>query len=287
VSLPRFAVNPRWEDLPATTALLNGFPRNYLVHDYETTLSIKSVARGEAWYSTPEGRYRVTPDVFLVLNRGQHYAMEVDAATDTETLCPFFAPGFVESAASRPELDSVDLERPVEFCERLYPMTGPVGDMLRSMRAALRGGVGPSHWVEDRFHDLAGSLLALRDDALRETSRFPGSRQSTREELYRRLYRARDFLHSCFSEPVTVADAARVAALSPFHFHRTFREAFGCSPMQYVQARRLEVARRMLLAGEDVTTVAMAVGFESLGSFSALFRRRLGVPPSAWRKKQD
>jgi len=54
--------------------------------------------------------------------------------------------------------------------------------------------------------------------------------------------------------------------------------------MQFVQRRRLDVARRLLLETEDeVTSVCLAVGFESLGSFSALFKRRFGVSPRRFR----
>jgi AraC family transcriptional regulator len=255
----RFAVNPRWPDLPNTTALLHGHPRDYSVSDYRTTLSIKSVRKGSAWYETPDGRYLVTPDTFLILNEGQHYAMEVDAAWNTETFCPFFQPGFVRAG---------------EFPERLYPMRGAVADALRSFGSVP---------LEDTFYDLADGLVGLRCDVRRESQSFPGLRAATREEMYRRLYRARDFLYCCYREPVSVADAARIAAMSPFHFQRMFKNAFGLSPMQFVQRRRLDIAHQLLTTGEEVTSVCLAVGFESLGSFSALFKREFGVPPSKVR----
>lgn len=256
----RFAVNPRWTDLPLCSALLNGYPRDYTVASYQTTLSIKSVVRGAAWYETPQGRYLVTPDVFLVLNHGQEYSMEVEASSKTETLCTFFQPGFV---------------KPVEFCERLYPMTGRVARIIRRIRPEL---------LEDSFYDLADALLELRDDARRESVTFPGLRAATREEMYRRLYRARDFLYSCYADALSVADAADIAALSPFHFQRMFKQAFGISPMQFLQRRRLDVARQLLAESEeDITSICMSVGFESLGSFSWLFSRRFGHSPRAYR----
>ncbi len=258
MSVPfRFAVNPRWPDLPHTSALLHGFPRDYSVSGYRTTLSIKSVRRGSAWYETPDGRYRVTPDVFLVLNEGQRYSMEVDARSNTETFCPFFQPGFVRAG---------------EFCERLYPMRGRIAAALRSAYDLP---------LEDTFYELGDALIELRGDAQKESLSFPGRRAATREEMYRRLYRARDYLYCCYAEPLTVADAARTAAMSPFHFQRAFRQAFGITAMQFLQRRRLDVAREMLEAGDDVTTVCLAVGFESLGSFSALFKRKFGASPSA------
>ncbi len=257
----RFAVNPRWSDLPLCSALLHGFPRDYTVSDYRTTLSIKTVRRGSAWYETRDGRYLVTPDTFLVLNEGQRYSMEVDAASKTETFCPFFQPGFVRAR---------------ELPERLYPMRGRVAEALRSF-----GNVP----LEDPFFELAEALIELRGDARKEIDSFPGLRASTREEMYRRLYRARDFLYSCYAEPLSVDDAAHVAAMSPFHFQRMFKSAFGISPMQFLQRRRLDIARQLLASTEDdVTSICLSVGFESLGSFSTLFKRTFGVPPSQIRR---
>lgn len=284
----RFAVNPSWSDLPNVNGILNAVVRQpYTVADYRTTLSVKTVRRGEARYETPNGRYLVTSDVFLVLNRDQHYAMDVDPAAGAETFCPFFAPGFLESAAAGGKLDDPGAHRPVEFCERLYPMNGAMQTIVDSMHRAIREKQATAAWIEERFHDLAGAMLMLRDGTRREAESFPGLRAATRAELYRRLFRARDFIHSCYAEPLTVAEIARVATLSPFHLHRTFKQAFGVTPMQCLQRRRLEVARERLLGGSPVTFVASSVGFESLGSFSALFRRRFGQSPASFRKKQD
>jgi len=78
-----------------------------------------------------------------------------------------------------------------------------------------------------------------------------------------------------------------VAALSPFHFQRMFKQAFGRTPMQVLQTARLEAARRLLAhTGDDITSICFAVGFESLGSFSWLFRRRFGISPRAFRENR-
>ena len=66
-----------------------------------------------------------------------------------------------------------------------------------------------------------------------------------------------------------------------------FKQAFGQTPMQFLQARRLDEARR-LLSGTDqpVTAICLAVGFESLGSFSWLFRKRFGLSPRQFRVRR-
>src|SRR5262249_291233 len=117
-----------------------------------------------------------------------------------------------------------------------------------------------------------------------EVGRFPGLRAATRAELYRRLHRGRDFIRSCYAQPLRVAQIARVAHLSPFHFQRMFRLAFGQTPMQFLQEQRLAAARRLLLTTDQaVTAVCLAIGFESPGSFSWLFRKRFGVSPRSFR----
>lgn len=101
---------------------------------------------------------------------------------------------------------------------------------------------------------------------------------------HRNLCRARDLLTQ--PEPVSIADAAREAAMSPYHFIRRFEALFGTTPAQYRTAARLDRAKRLLAAGDlSVTDVCLEVGFSSLGSFSDLFARRVGVPPSAFRRR--
>lgn len=285
----RFRLNPRSRDLPHCSAVLNGRGTHYEVHDYRTTLSLKSVVRGAARYHTPQGQYLLTPETFLILNDGQRYslAFEGHGQVHTETLCPFFQHGFLEQAgafaAAGPEhhLDDIDRATPaLDFCERLYPKAGAVARTLASLDAGLRGPHATAPWLEDRMYSLAQSLAALRFQVRREADGFPGLRPSTRMELYHRLYRGRDFLLSCYDRPLTVAAAASVAGLSPFHFQRMFKLAFGQTPMQFLQQARLEAARRLLArTGDDITTICFAVGFESLGSFSWLFRKRFGASP--------
>lgn len=100
-----------------------------------------------------------------------------------------------------------------------------------------------------------------------------------------RLARARDLLRGACDAPLTVADAAREAALSPCHFIRTFKAVFGETPRQVRIDARIELARRMLaMETASVTEICNAVGFSSLGSFSHLFAQRMGVAPSAYRR---
>ena len=85
--------------------------------------------------------------------------------------------------------------------------------------------------------------------------------------------------------PAPIAAVARHAGISPYHFIRMFEATFGVTPHRYRTGVRLERARRLLASGAPVTQVCMELGFSSLGSFSALFARRVGEAPSRYQRR--
>jgi AraC-like DNA-binding protein len=101
----------------------------------------------------------------------------------------------------------------------------------------------------------------------------------------RHLLRARDLIDARYAEPLDVAAIARAAHASPAHFSRSFRDAFGETPHQYLLTRRMERAKHLLRSTNlSVTEVSLEVGFRSLGSFSATFKRSVGVTPTRYRR---
>ena len=97
-------------------------------------------------------------------------------------------------------------------------------------------------------------------------------------DVQERLRRARRFIDECYDLPLDLNQISRQACLSRFHFLRLFRDTFETTPHQYLIQRRIEKAKELLRLKEmSVTDVCFEVGFESLGSFSALFRRCVGT----------
>ena len=100
----------------------------------------------------------------------------------------------------------------------------------------------------------------------------------------RHLVRARDLADARFADRLTVADMAAAAMLSPAHFSREFRKAFGETPHQYLLTRRLQRASELLRHTDwTVADICMRVGLESVGSFTSSFRRMFGMTPTAYR----
>lgn len=107
----------------------------------------------------------------------------------------------------------------------------------------------------------------------------------TVEDLVR-LRRTRDRMDREYAEPLDIAALARTALMSPGHFQRSFRAAYGETPYAYLMTRRIERAKALLRRGDlTVTEVCLAVGCTSLGSFSSRFTELVGETPSAYRAR--
>lgn len=101
-----------------------------------------------------------------------------------------------------------------------------------------------------------------------------------------RLRQARDYMDREYASPLDVPALARVALMSPGHFSRSFRAAFGETPYSYLMTRRIERAKALLRRGDlTVTEVCFEVGCSSLGTFSSRFTELVGESPSAYRSR--
>lgn len=100
-----------------------------------------------------------------------------------------------------------------------------------------------------------------------------------------RKRRAIEFIESNLSKPITLSDIADAAAMSPYHFARSFRAATGVTPVRYVWERRIELAKRLLKdKAMPIAEVALACGFATQSHFTTAFRQSTGSTPAEYRK---
>jgi AraC family transcriptional regulator len=154
----------------------------------------------------------------------------------------------------------------------------------------LHGWNDPVVWgIATRFRSAARQAIVLddleRDLLLRRLygrileTRF-GGRDASRGHgglEPARLNRVVEFIEAHLEEQLTIAKLADVAALSPFHFVRSFGKTFGLTPHRYVRARRFELARDLLVSGLTPRVVAQRVGYESFSHFRAAYRAHFGM----------
>lgn len=111
------------------------------------------------------------------------------------------------------------------------------------------------------------------------------------EELYERIVAAKVFIDENYHEAINLNKISQKAFLSPYHFHRLFSQVYKKTPHQYLTLKRIEKAKDLLSQNKQVAEVCNEVGFESVGSFSVLFKKEIGFAPTyfrnmAWLKKQ-
>ena len=113
-----------------------------------------------------------------------------------------------------------------------------------------------------------------------------------RPDIYQRVVSAKLFIDDNYCEAIDLQEISSRAYLSRFHFHRLFTRIYRKTPHQYLTRKRIEKAKDLLAENKSVSDVCNEVGFESLGSFSVLFKKEIGFAPTyyrnmAWLKKQQ
>ncbi|MFN0107126.1 MAG: helix-turn-helix domain-containing protein [Bryobacteraceae bacterium] len=271
--------------------ILHAASRKHRVDNFHGPLSIKTVLRGSVNWRLDGREIAVDTRSFLVLNHGDAYSMHIDSPVPVATCCAFFQHGFVERLASDAtsplaaalECAALDRAAPsLAFLSRLHA-GGPIPQHVHGLAPRCAGQLQPSGFEED-FLVLATALLNLYKEMTARIARVPAARKSTREELFRRVERAREFIHGQVGTGVSLHAAARAAYLSPFHFHRAFTAAHRQTPHAYVTALRLSRARTQLEGGATVADTAHDAGFANAPAFTRLFGAHFGVNPSKVRK---
>ncbi|MBC7869868.1 MAG: helix-turn-helix transcriptional regulator, partial [Chitinophagaceae bacterium] len=255
--------------------------------------SIKTMSNGFARYKIEGGLFAVSDDTYLILNRQQPYTIDISSPTIVESFCLFFPDNWAEDllhSATTPVhslLDSLTPQQPFHFIERLHRHDNLVSPHIRQLQTRTKQGLLTSGYLEEKLRFVLLNMLQMQTNIFHEMERLPAVKSSTRLELYRRLYRARDFMEASLGEPLRIDSIAAVAYLSPFHFMRAFKQLFGQTPHVYLTQKRIERAQFLLIHTErSVTEICFEVGFESLGSFSTLFQRTIGLSPRAYRNAQ-
>jgi AraC-like DNA-binding protein len=96
--------------------------------------------------------------------------------------------------------------------------------------------------------------------------------------------RAKLFIDENFASSIDLKNVSGEACFSKFHFARLFRDIYGMTPHQYLTSVRIDRARDLLEGGASVKETCFKVGFDSIGSFTGLFKRRIGLSPAAYQR---
>lgn len=250
-----------------------------------TPLSIKCLINSAETYQLNGRAITVDPHSYLIINEGTEYSSSIDSDTDVDTASVFINAEVLSdvfaslSNTSDGLLDGDVTHKPVEFVERLYPSDERIRPLLLDIHHLTNSGADDV-LIQDRILTLIENLFSVHAAVKSEIEQLQFVKATTRDEVYRRLHVCRDFILSDLSADYSLEEMAAVAGFAPHHFLRVFREVFRATPHQYLTHVRLERARRQVLATNlSISEICASVGFESLGSFSTLYKKHFGASP--------
>ncbi|HEX6222858.1 MAG TPA: AraC family transcriptional regulator [Chryseolinea sp.] len=274
--------------------------RNFIIHQHarqyqwsgECFLSVKSFYSGVARYHIQQRNYAVNDNNYLILNDCTKYNLVIDHATPTESFCVFFSPDFVcqnasASCATVGQLLDLSFEKTngIKLLERNYLHGDPVSKtLLDGRRLSIEN---KSEIEKEEFYiTLFNAILSQNNDSLKDADRLALKKKSTREEIYRRLLYAKDFIDCNYSENLSLKKISQVAMLSENHLLRNFNRIFKTSPFQYITQLKIAEAKRQIIeTDQSITDISLNLGYLSLTNFSYFFKKVVGVYPVELRKK--
>jgi len=140
-------------------------------------------------------------------------------------------------------------------------------------------------YADMAIRQLFEDLLVKNMDAYRRSQNVQAVKASTRLEIFRRISTARDWMEAHYDAEITLEDIGAVAAMNSQHFLRMFKQVYNITPHQYLIDLKLRKAKELLeTTALTINEICQTIGFESVFSFSLLFKKRFDLPPSALRK---
>lgn len=254
-------------------------------------LSIKSFNQGTAHYQVQQREYAVNDANFLVLNECTRYRLTIDSSCEVESFCIFFCSDFVTQAIADSSASFEDMLEHnsgatalLKFTERKFHRSGGIADLLLLGKSQSQH-FNSFQWSE-YYYAIFSALIQQQGFEEKAAERLHLCKRTTRLEMYRRLYYAKDFIACNFSKNLTLQDIAQVAMLSQNHLLRNFKVFFGVSPFTMIARLKMSEAKHQVMnTDKSISQIASDLGYESLSNFSYSFSRATGNSPNQFRKK--
>lgn len=272
--------------------ILNVKERQNYRPDVKGTLSLFSNISGTSNCEVDNKRLNVHENLYLLSNDQQTYTLDINTQIPLETFNVHFGTNFLqETYYELSKKDQILLESPevsqylqIDFNNQLFRKSSTVEHIITILHQQQSHLKKNSILLEEYLHRLLSELIQAHRTELSRPKQLESLKKSTKDEIWKRLKQAIEYIHSNYCFSISLDKLAEVSSLSKFHFLRLFKQAFQESPHQYIKSLRLEKAtyllKKTLLPIQDI---AYFIGFEAQASFSRAFKNKYGVNPIQYR----
>ena len=261
--------------------------------DQRNELSLRVVFNGSEKYRFGKRTVVVFPGNFLILNEGTSYDRDIYSNSIANTFAIFFSKKFlqdfqngfsssVQNLLDEP-IDNEIIQRST-FLETIYPCKGDIKYNLAHLHDHFNENSDDLLLDDYIYHALLLFYGLYYKEVMNKSNRLGALNASTRDELFKRLSLAKDFMLSNYNQDISLEDISTHACLSPTHLFRTFKQIYNCSPHQYLIQTRLDNARHMLKSTDyTLNEIVNLVGFTCPSTFIKLFKNRFHFTPGGYR----
>ncbi|MBB5395289.1 helix-turn-helix transcriptional regulator [Mucilaginibacter sp. AK015] len=266
----------------------------YCKEDVQTAadLTLRCVFSGNERCSIGRRELLIYADSFIMLNKGTQYNTCISSETPVQSFAVTFDKDFVNDFYSSYTLSNCKLLNGItdtaenKLNETLYPFNGDIKFNLSHLKANLDSGLNDELLINEYLHHCLITYNSVYNKEIFEKARLLSIQNAgTRLEILRRLNLAKEYLYSNYDKNINLNELAAYACLSVNHLLRTFKQAFGRSPHQFLTDIRLKRAQQLLRKSNySVNEVVTLIGFECPSSFIRLFKQRFETTPLIYRQ---
>ncbi|ANC79141.1 AraC family transcriptional regulator [Fictibacillus phosphorivorans] len=273
---------------------------NYILHaksaqyhwDGTGLLSIKTFLNGKAYYKTNRGYFAVEEGNYLLLNQGP-YTITIDEQKEVESFCVFFQEDFANDvfrnlSVSDHQLldDPYTTHTSASFFEKTYEQSQVLTQQMSLLKHMTNQYPLDSNMLDEQFYSIMTTLFREQMKTFKEIDRLDLARKSTREEIYKRVSTAHEYIRAFYDKQLTLDEIAAISCLSPNHLLRNYSTLYKKTPFQHIAELRIAKSITLLETTEySMTDITYEIGLNNPVSFSRLFKQHLGISPLQYRKK--
>ena len=260
--------------------------RNLFVEHHHTEIEICYVKSGSGIFLVDGTRYSIDPGkVFVFFSNQPHWIEKIDSTEPPCFLDLKFEPRMVWSPGMNFFDDSFLRQLLSEGCQNCFEQSDEAVDIIRSNMEEMfaecqKTDPGAEIIIKANLYKILVTLLRSRESEIRPT---PSYRNIQNLENMDKVIQ---YINTNISKKLSLEELADISCFSRTYFSVLFKELNGVSPWDYINIKRVELAKSMLRnSSQTVLYISSECGFSNLSNFNRIFKKVTGTTPTEFRKK--